>query len=168
MALIQEKTTAVAAPPEPQSRGAIEAEITAVSARRAEFLRDVLLAVEAAEKAEGDALRAALVSAVRANRPAPSRESLNKAEAAVRQSKEQLVAFDVALADLGAERLTAINRERQAEREANTAEMERLAAALPGLQAAAHAAQLAVSENASRHQSLLYRNQPLAAPYRPK
>jgi len=142
-------------PSEQLSRAAVEEEIAAVRARRAEFERAVLSASEAAEKAEGEAHHARLVTAVRKNRPAPSRESLDTAEAAVRRAKEQLLAFDAALADLGAELQAAINRELQATREANAAERACLRAALPALEAALRAAQLAVNENRARHQQLI-------------
>jgi chromosome segregation ATPase len=142
-------------PSEQLSRAAVEEEIAAVRARRAEFERAVLSASEAAEKAEGEAHHARLVTAVRKNRPAPSRESLDTAEAAVRRAKEQLLAFDAALADLGAECQAAISRELHAKRAADAAEIIRLRGVRPALEETLRIAQAALNEHDARYRRLM-------------
>jgi hypothetical protein len=158
MAVIQEPTTAVAetlAQPDIRTLEEIDREIASVGRRRAAHVNTTLSALKIAMQAEQEIHRAALVAAVRADAPTPSRESLDRAERALREAEEHLAAFDGVHAVLATERQGAINRQLQATRAANTAERACLRAALPALEAALRDAQLAVNENRARHQQLI-------------
>jgi hypothetical protein len=158
MAVIQESMIVASDTlPQPDIRTLeeIEREIAAIQRRKAEFANTTLSALRIVVQAEGETHRAALVQAVRADGPTPSRESLDRAERELREAEEYIAAFDDIYTALATERQGAINRQLQADREANAAERMRLRAALPALEAALHAAQLAINEHAARHQQLI-------------
>jgi hypothetical protein len=144
-------------PPQPalRTREEIEREISNIQRRRAEFANGTLSALRIAVQAEGETHRAALIEAVRAEQPPPSREPLERAERALREAEEHLAAFDGVHAVLATERQAAIARQLAATRAANAAERACLRAALPALEAALRVAQRAVYENAARHQQLI-------------
>jgi hypothetical protein len=158
MAVIQEPTTAVAetlAQPDIRTVEAIDEEIRTIQRRKAEYVNVTVSALRIAVQAEDEMYKAALVAAVRADRPAPPREFLNKAETALRHAEEHVEAFAGVYTVLATERQGAIARQLAATRAANTAERASLRVAQPALEAALRNAQRAVNENRARHQKLL-------------
>ena len=133
-------------------------EAAAVPGRRAAFERGTVVPLRAAVAAEKQTYEAALVAAVRRDRQRPSRESLDKAELALRRAEEELAAFDQVMTDLAQERQQALGWQKQARRAANIEEIARRKAEQGGLKAAADAAHLAWVENENRIQNLQIEN----------
>jgi hypothetical protein len=155
------ETTATPAVPRPLEE--IEREVATIPARRAGFERGTVEPLRAAVAAEKQTYDTGLVAAVRTDRTRPSRESLDKAEAALRRAAEELTAFDQIVKDLAQERQRAIDRQKCAERDANAQELARRRAESAGLKAVSDAAFQAVEANEMEIMRLLSRNRDLVA-----
>jgi len=130
----------------------IERGVTAINDRRAAYKRDTLSALRIAVQAEGETYKAALIEAARYDRPAPSRASLDTAEAELRKGEEYLAAFDGAIQAIEPERRRAQDRQETARRDALLEELATCRADVARQRAIAAAATEAA--NAAEHRIL--------------